>query len=62
MDGAETCRERRRTGSDIPVIPASGCNETEATGRFEGLGLAGFIQKPFHLNSRVEQIRAIRCG
>jgi signal transduction histidine kinase len=57
MDGAEACWELRRLGASVPVILSSGFNETEAIRRFEGLGLAGFIQKPFALGTLVERVR-----
>ncbi len=47
MDGEETFREIRRITPDVKVILCSGYNETDATQRFVGKGLAGFIQKPF---------------
>ncbi len=47
LDGEQTFRELRRIKPDIPVILCSGYNEQDATERFVGKGLAGFIQKPF---------------
>ncbi|HMO53776.1 MAG TPA: response regulator, partial [Tepidiformaceae bacterium] len=47
MDGEETFRELRRLSSDIRVVLTSGYNEQDATERFVGKGLAGFIQKPY---------------
>ena len=57
MDGEEACRELRREGAEVPVLLTSGFNETEALRRFHGLGLAGFIQKPFGLGRLVEAVR-----
>jgi PAS domain S-box-containing protein len=62
MDGAEACRELRRRGATVPVILSSGFNETEALRRFEGLGLAGFIQKPFSLAGLVDLVRKVLAG
>lgn len=62
MDGEEACRELRRQGATVPVILSSGFNETEAMRRFEGLGLAGFIQKPFGLGRLVEVVRNALSG
>ena len=56
MDGEEACRELRRLGAAVPVLLTSGFNETEALHRFQGLGLAGFIQKPFGLGRLVEVV------
>jgi len=47
MDGQECFREIRRIRQDVPVILSSGYNEQDATQRFVGKGLAGFIQKPY---------------
>ncbi len=49
MDGEETWMEISRIRGDIPVILMSGYSESEATSRFEGKQIAGFIQKPYQL-------------
>jgi len=49
LDGAETFRRLRQMNPNLKVILTSGYNEQDATGRFVGEGLAGFIQKPFML-------------
>jgi len=47
MDGEETFRELRKLNPDVRVILSSGYSETESTQRFNGKGLAGFVQKPY---------------
>jgi PAS domain S-box-containing protein len=47
MDGAETFAELRRLRPDIRVLLTSGYSEEEATMRFVGKGLDGFLQKPY---------------
>jgi len=47
MDGKTCFTELRRINPDVKVILSSGYNEQEATSRFAGQGLAGFIQKPY---------------
>jgi len=47
MGGEEAFQEMRRQRPDIRVILTSGYDEQEATKRFAGQGLAGFIQKPY---------------
>ena len=47
MGGEETFRAIRGVRTDVPVILTSGYNEVEATRRFTGKGLAGFLEKPF---------------
>ena len=57
MDGRETYRELRKIRPDIKVILCSGYNEQDATSRFSGKGLAGFIQKPFRIQTLIQKIR-----
>jgi PAS domain S-box-containing protein len=49
MDGLRTFRALRAIRPDVPVILSSGYSEQDATHRFDGEGLTGFIQKPFRL-------------
>ena len=58
LDGEATFHALRRIRDDVPVILSSGYNEQEITNRFVGGGLAGFIQKPYQLETlraRLEQ-------
>ncbi len=45
--GEDVFRELRRVKPDVRVVLTSGYNEQEATSRFVGTGLAGFLQKPW---------------
>ena len=47
MDAQETLRGLRSIRKAVPVILTSGYSEQEAGERFAGLGLSGFIQKPY---------------
>ncbi|MEJ2639291.1 MAG: PAS domain S-box protein, partial [Desulfosarcinaceae bacterium] len=47
LNGEQVFSELRRMKPEIRVILSSGYNEQDATQRFAGKGLAGFIQKPF---------------
>ncbi len=47
MNGEECFRELRNLDPSVIVILSSGYNEQDATNRFAGKGLAGFIQKPY---------------
>jgi two-component system, cell cycle sensor histidine kinase and response regulator CckA len=49
MDGEATFRELRRVDPKVRVLLMSGYSEADATERFSGTGLAGFIQKPFRV-------------
>jgi len=59
LDGEETFRELRKIRPDLAVILASGYNQQDVTQRFTGKGLAGFLQKPFRLESLTEMVKAI---
>jgi len=54
----EVFRELRRRQPDVRVVLTSGYNEQEATSRFVGKGLAGFIQKPWRPADLIEALRA----
>jgi len=47
LNGAEAFREIRMIDPNVKVVLSSGYNEQDATNRFAGKGLAGFIQKPY---------------
>ncbi len=49
LNGEAAFVEIRKIRADIPVILASGYTEQDIAERFTGLGLSGFIQKPFTL-------------
>ena len=56
LDGEATFAEISRHSAEIPVILCSGYSENDATQRFAGKGLAGFLQKPFDVESLVHII------
>jgi signal transduction histidine kinase/DNA-binding response OmpR family regulator len=58
MNGEETFLELRKIYPGVRVVLSSGYSEEGATDRFAGLGLAGFIQKPYHFESLVAVLRA----
>ncbi len=61
MDGAATFECMRSIRPDVRVILCSGYEEQEATRRFAGRGLAGFLQKPFQLKDlRAELVRVLK--
>jgi DNA-binding NtrC family response regulator len=62
MDGQQTFEELRKIHPTLPVLLMSGFSELEATFRFAGQGLAGFIQKPFETVALVEQLRLVIQG
>ncbi|MBN2233084.1 MAG: response regulator [Deltaproteobacteria bacterium] len=62
MSGEEVFRELRRLRPEVPVIIASGFNEQEVVHRFAGKSLAGFIQKPFRLETLLDKLREVLNG
>lgn len=59
MSGEETLARIRAVRSDIPVILSSGFNEVEAVRRFEGKGLAGFLQKPYQVATLAKTVKSV---
>jgi DNA-binding NtrC family response regulator len=57
MDGVQVFKELRFIRPDITVLLASGYSELEMAERFKGLGLSGFIQKPYNLEQLADEIR-----
>lgn len=58
LDGEETFHELRLVAPKLPVILSSGYNEQQATSRFVGLGLAGFLRKPYRAEHLVEMVKS----
>ena len=62
LDGKGCFRELRRINGDVRVVLSSGYNEQDATNRFAGQGLAGFIQKPYTpeaLRAKMRELRGV---
>ena len=57
MSGEEALVHLRNIRQDIRVLLSSGYNESEATRRFSGKGLAGFVQKPYTAAQLAEKIQ-----
>jgi len=57
MSGEEAYRNMQRIRGDVKVILCSGYTRQDATSRFAGKGLAGFIQKPFGAEQLVGAVR-----
>ncbi len=51
MDGVQAFRELRRLDREVRVVMSSGYNEQEVTRQVVGKGLAGFIQKPYQIDT-----------
>jgi len=59
MGGGELLRALRHQGSSVPVLLMSGYAQEEVLGRFVGMGLTGFIQKPFKVAAMLERIEEV---
>jgi nitrogen-specific signal transduction histidine kinase/CheY-like chemotaxis protein len=59
MGGEETFEELKRIRPEIPVILSSGYDEQEATSKFKGKSIAGFIQKPYTAARLAEKIKKV---
>ncbi|MEI6634746.1 MAG: response regulator, partial [Chlamydiota bacterium] len=58
-DGVATFEALRKIKPDVRVILSSGYNEREATRRFLGQGLAGFISKPFEMATLLAELSRV---
>lgn len=58
MDGLEAFQRLKAMRPQVKVLLSSGYNEAEATNRFEGLGLAGFVRKPYTSQRLAEKIKS----
>ena len=59
LSGEQTYQEILRHKPQARVILTSGYNEQEATRRFAGQGLAGFVQKPYQSLSLIQKLREV---
>lgn len=59
MDGGEAFQELHGIDPNVVVLLSSGYNEQETMEQFEGTGLAGFIQKPYHVPLLEEKLRQV---
>ncbi len=62
MSGGDVFREMRQIRADVRVILTSGYSEQDARARFAVEGLAGFIQKPFRLETLEAKLREVLGG
>jgi signal transduction histidine kinase/CheY-like chemotaxis protein len=59
MSGEQVFHELRQISPDVPIILCSGYSEENATSRFIGHALAGFLHKPFtpdELHKKVQRV------
>lgn len=56
LNGEETYHELRKINPKVRTLLSSGYHESEATHRFKGQGLAGFLQKPYSATTLVKAV------
>ncbi|MBA3848599.1 MAG: hypothetical protein C0502_01210 [Opitutus sp.] len=59
MDGEEAFRQLRLLNPGVCVVLMSGFNRVDAINRFVGKGLAGFVQKPFEVQTLVTELSRV---
>ena len=57
MGGFEAFQKIRKIRPKAPVVLVSGYSEQRASAELAGLGLAGFLQKPFLPETLVDLVR-----
>jgi two-component system, NtrC family, sensor kinase len=62
MDGVSTLNALRASRPGLRAVLMSGYDQFEALRRFDGLGLTGFLQKPFSVESLREKIGLLRAA
>ncbi|PTY07387.1 hypothetical protein DB347_08795 [Opitutaceae bacterium EW11] len=56
LDGVSTLKALRALRPDLKAVLMSGYDQSEATQRFDGLGLHGFLQKPFTIDTLRQKV------
>ncbi len=62
MDGVTVFKELRTLRPDIKVLLASGFSQQEVSERFSGLGLYGFLPKPYTLKNLTAELSQVLMG
>ena len=61
LNGEEAFSELCRIDPQVRVVLSSGFSEQEVTGKFQGKGLAGFVQKPYSLATLRDLLSGLLC-
>jgi CheY-like chemotaxis protein len=59
ISGEETMRLLREIRADVPIVLSSGFSEAEALRRFSNQRLAGFLQKPYSVQTLAAKLRSV---
>ncbi len=58
LSGEETLQALKEIDTEARVVLSSGYSAEDANTRFEGLGLAGFLQKPYRADTLLAKVRS----
>ena len=59
LDGEQIVKKLKESKINIPIIISSGYTEQEISGKFDGKGIVGFIQKPFLINDLALHLKKV---
>lgn len=59
MNGNECYRELKLINPDVKVLISSGYSEETVAEEFSGMGIAGFVQKPYNISSMKKVLKAL---
>jgi len=59
LDGEQCFRELRQLNAEVKVLMSSGYSEQDVIRRFWGMGLAGFLQKPYRFSALKQAVLRI---
>ncbi len=59
MDGEETYRRLRAIREDVPAIICSGSADSDAHDRLGDMGVAGFLEKPFGVDTLLDKFSQV---
>jgi PAS domain S-box-containing protein len=62
VSGKDVMEKIRLLGSDVPVLIFSGFSEEQVYCEFSGLGIDGFIQKPFTARQLAAKVKSVIAG
>jgi DNA-binding response OmpR family regulator len=57
LDGVQTCRALKRLQANLRVVISSGFSEEQARDQIPDNGIAGFLQKPYTVDTLVSMVR-----
>ncbi len=56
LSGEDTLKKLRQINPQVRVLLSSGYSESDVTFRLDQSGLVGFLQKPYHMNTLLEEV------